>query len=434
VPKPDQVIRGAWGLASRSSLFLASFASARILVYVIPLTIAAMVPGSLYGAIEVALSISLLVASFTIAIPLAGANQQFLIARRKGMGHLFTMLAIVSAFLSLIVSWIFYIAGAQLQVQLITCAIGVGMFHSLFATWFRMHGMRIATAWSDGTATFIIGLIILSLVITDLPLTILSVAMGYTLLVTLLLAGTLLARMRVEKTDLRSLLLESCQIGLPMVAVGSMSIWLGIGGRIIVGIISFKDVAAYSLAFRVAGLALGVHQLAVTALFARLYRSPTRWADRVFSWFLLAATLVLAGLMLLGPTIMGWFEMNALERGGMEIFRRILPANCIQTLFWIGYAMLQMRINRYHLSSRAILPTAAVLAIGLAIIFGYGLLVSDDAVVVSWMVAAHSAALFAVNWLLLARARLPHRRLGLTMIAGTVILVFVTVITTLLTV
>jgi len=422
MPNFTKALGNRFGIVSSSALFLASFASARILVYLVPLVIAAKASGVVYGAIEVALSVSLLVASFTISIPLAGANQQYLVAGRQGMGHLFTVLAIAGGTISLTICLIFFIADASRPVQLAVCAIGAAIFHTLFVTWFRMHGMRNAIAWSDGTATFIVGLILITLTASGLLLTVSNVALGYVAIIALLLIGALFIWFRVEKTDLKNLFLDCCRVGLPMVAVGSLAVWLGIGGRITIGLVSFKDVAAYSLAFRIAGLALGVHQLAVTALFARLYKSRTRWVDPMFSWFLIAASVLLTGLMLLGPLLINWFEMSSLDGGGEKVFRLILPANCIQTLFWIGYAMLQLRINRFNLSGRAILPTVVVLVLGLLLILGYGWFVSSDAVIISWMIAAHGAAFFTVNWVLLARNRLPHIRVGLTMIGGTLLL------------
>ncbi len=83
-----------------------------------------------------------------------------------------------------------------------------------------------------------------------------------------------------------------------MTVVATLAIWLGVGGRIIVGFLNPEALAAYGVAFRVAGFALGVHQLAVTALFARLYAARTKVADPMIAGFFMvstfAATLAIA--------------------------------------------------------------------------------------------------------------------------------------------
>ena len=144
-----------------------------------------------------------------------------------------------------------------------------------------------------------------------------------------LVTGAALLRHRVAR--LRARLGRASRIGLPMMVAGIFSIWLGVGGRILVGITSAADLAAYSLAFRISGLALGVHQLATTAAFPTLYAARTRQADRLLSLFMVAVLAVSVLLALAGPFVVDLFSFSALRGQDRKTFKALVPLTSFQT-------------------------------------------------------------------------------------------------------
>jgi hypothetical protein len=240
--------------------------------------------------------------------------------------------------------------------------------------------------------------------------------------------GFAAALLRFRSSALLARLADAARIGLPMVITGVFAVWLGVGGRILVGLFNPGQLAVYGLAFRIAGFALGVHQLATTALFARLYRARTAWADRTFACFLIPIALLLAGISMLGDRVIGAIGFEALRPVDEPVFASLLPVVALQTFYWIGYAMLQVRVNRSKLAGKSVLPTFVLTVGGVAVICAVGQLVSDSVVLISWLVAAHSAAYFFLSWFILARRGLPHRRIGWVGIAAGLFLVLIALV------
>ena len=409
-------------LTGRNALFLGNFGFAKVIIYLAPLLLAYFTSSEIYGAIEFSQSLGLLIISFSAGIPLAGLNQRYLVNGDRNIGDLFYLLTMAFSLLTIILTAIGWVLEWPAIPLLVIASISSALLHNVIATWFRMIGARNRIAWADGTATLLAGLLVLLVIISPSDMSIRALTGAYVALNFLitLISGALWSRHRRPAAFGR--LRQMFMIGLPMTIVGGLAIWLGIGGRIIIGFISAKDVAVYGVAFRIAGLALGIHQLAVTALFAKLYRSRTRFADPVFSLFLSAVALLCLLLSASGPVIIYFVDFESLDSYGRELFAAVLPATACHTLLWIGYAMLQMRINRFRLAGQAIIPTIAVTVVGIAVIFAVSFFVGYDIVLVSWMITVHAAIFFLVNYLILAKNGIPHRRVGAVTFVGAVII------------
>jgi len=398
--------------------FAANFGLAKGAIYLAPLGVAAVASQAVYGAVELAWSVGLLVASFTIAVPISGINQRFLIRHERHIGDEMAFLLLVFAGLSLVAAFVGYFAGAPPSLILIAAAFGSTAIHTEASTLFRMYARPNLSAWSDGTAMLCTALIILICLLFGIGLSIWSLTIGYVALglVATLTAGIILLRMR--KPGLTNRLWRSTTLGLPMVVGGVMALWLGVGGRLTIGALVTHHIAAYSVAFRVAGLALGLHQLATTLYYARLYASRTRAADALISRFYVAVAVFSLLMSLGGAAVIARLHLKALPVTEMATFQAILPIVSIQIFFWIGFAMLQMRINRSGLAGRAIWPLTAVTLGGALVIFGTAMIVEPDVIWVCWGIALHAGTYFATAYLLLARKRLPHVRMGTIGLCG----------------
>jgi hypothetical protein len=412
-----------------SGIFLVNFFVAKISVYLAPLAIAAIVSGPVYGAIELAQSYGLLISSILVGAPLAGITQNYLI---RGRGNVIDELSALSGtfcVFTVLGFFLGYAAGLNSGILLIIAAFASTVIHNVAATWFRMRAARNISAWVDGTALLLaVGVVALAIVFNG-KAELWPVTIGYLLLAAIAAVLSAVLFFKTVKPGWIGRLWEATQIGIPMVVVGTMATWLGVGGRMTIGVLEPQYVAAYGVAFRVAGLALGFHQLAVTGLFAKLYRARTRESDAIISFFLTGVCIILVGIAFSGQLIVDYFDFEALDEKGDMMFVRLLPITCLQTFFWIAYAMTQLRVNRSRLAGKSVIPTAVVMGVGIAIIFGASFFLHVGIEVLCWLIAAHAAAFFCVNVVMLGHVgRLPHNRIMIVAIIGGIILTLIPLI------
>lgn len=419
-------------LAFRNFGFLASFALAKLSIYFIPLLLAATTSAEVYGGIEFSWSVGLLLSGFLAGAPLSGATQRYLVLGDRDVGDIVALTAAVLCLLGLAVWAGGSLLAASPAIAIATTGFAIATVHNCTSALFRMLGRRNLTAWADGTATLVTGLLVLIVWLISGRVTLGALTLGFGLFGIAAAAVALLAFVRVRRPDLKGRLQRAWTIGLPMVAGGVLAMWLGVGGRLTIGLLTPHDVAAYGVAFRVAGLTLGLHQLATTALFARVYAARTRAADRMFAPFLVAVGAASLGIAVFGGPLVAYFAFSSLQGGGEAVFLRILPVVCIQVFFWIGFAMLQLRLNRSRLAGQAFWPLFWVTVGGAGLILASGKWGGLGPLGICWGIALHSACYFATAWWVLARRGLPHMRLGLTGVAGGCALTLVALLETFL--
>lgn len=412
----------------RKALFLANFSAAKGAIYVVPLLIAAVAPSSVYGAIEFGWAFALIAAAIVVGAPLGGINQRFIVHKDGAVLDELALVAAAGALVAVLLWAVGAALGLRLEWQVAFASLGVAVLHNAAATLFRMRGDRNLTAWFDGTATIAAGVIIALLWLVSAQMDVSGLGMAYALAAGVIAAGGALGFVALRQPGLPARMAKSWAIGLPMLAGGILAMWLGVGGRMIIGFLDANLVATYSVMFRVAGLALGIHQLAVTALFARIYGARTREADRLLLPFLAGVTALTALIALIAPPLVHLAGFEALAGGGEEQFRRALPIVALQVYFWIAFAMLQMRVNRAGLAGRAFWPTLWVTLGGTALILGAAKLFDLGLVGLCWGIALHSAAYYAVEWFVLARARLPHVKVGWCSLGGGLLLAAIAIL------
>jgi O-antigen/teichoic acid export membrane protein len=416
-------------IAITSGIFLANFFVAKISIYAAPLAIAAIASGPVYGAIELAQSFGLLISSLLVGAPLAGITQNYLIRKQGEVVDQLAAIAAVFCGLTLFGFVFAYALGLNINILLVTASFASAVIHNVAGTWYRMRAARNISAWVDGTALLLaVGVVALAIIFNG-KAELWPVTIGYLALAAVGAICSALLFIRTVKPGWPVRLWEATRIGIPMVIVGTMATWLGVGGRMTIGVLDPKNVAAYGVAFRVAGLALGFHQLAVTGLFAKLYRARTRESDAIISLFLAGVCIILIGIAFAGQLIVDHFDFEALDQNGNALFVQLLPITCLQTFFWIAYAMTQLRVNRSRLAGKSVIPTAVVMGVGIGIIFGASHFFHVGIVGLCWLIAAHAAAFFCVNIVMLGFVgRLPHNRITIVAITGGTILTLIPLI------
>jgi O-antigen/teichoic acid export membrane protein len=411
---------GRW---RRSDLFfLANFGIAKLAVFVMPLALAAFASPRLYSGVELALAIGLQSCAVLLGAPLAGVTQLYLVRGDRQVGDVLPLITFIAALVLLAATILLWLAAANIIAVLAAAAISAVVLQNTAATWFRLRGERNRTAWADGASLLIAGIVVLGAAMIDGPDSLGLAAIGFAGTTALLMTGSAYWLLRHRVPGLRERLQRTSRVGLPMMVAGIFAIWLGVGGRILVGLTSASDLAAYSLAFRISGLALGIHQLAATTAFLTLYAARTRRSDQVMSYFLLGVLAVLVIVAVAGPFLVDFVRFSALSGRDLQIYRLLVPLTSFQTFFWIGFALLQFRINRSGSARSAIMPIVLITIGGIGVILLIARFVSHDIRVVTTLIALHAAAYFATFWVLLAKRKLPHRRVGATGLAGGLIL------------
>ena len=403
--------------------FLSSFIVAKAAIYLLPFAIAYVATPELYAGIETALAGGLLVAAIFAGAPMLGINQAVLIKKQTELtAHRWFIGAGTTCF----VCAVFLIVSSFTDNSLLLLIIAVtggSVLQNVLSGAFRMQDKRISTSWADGYAVLSISI---SLAISIALLSngdIRNVAWVQMLVVAATGIALALQYWRSGQPVTLASIRYVSRLGLPMMVLGVCAIWIGTGGRIQIGAISLSSLAIYALAFRVAGIAHGIRQFAATAFFVQIYRAERNLADRWNAYFLGAVVLLLVLLCIVAPAGLSFVDFAAVSGVDMKVFAYVLTATSVHTLFWIGYAMLQTRINRYEIASRLILPTMAVSIAGVAAFGIIAILATTDLIILSWTITAHAAAYFALNALALVRIGEPHPNVVMTCLIGSVVLI-----------
>lgn len=398
--------------------FLANFGLAKLAVYFIPILIAFYAGSEFYGAIELALATSLLLATLLTGAQVSGITQLFLVHNKREVNDLLLSLTAVPAIAGGMAAAFLLLIDGPITLALTCAVLPLAISQNIAGSWCRMMERPNFTAWSDGISVLLCGLTcIIALSRPDEALTRSGTAV-LALVSCSIGLGCAMFFHRSRLPSFRKRIWAASEIGMPIMISSTLGIWLGVGGRILMGVVNAADLAVFAVAFRIAGLVLGVHQLATTAFFARLYRSRTREADRIFTYFFATIGLMAALISIAGPWIVDRFQFVSVSGDDNLELHVLIPIAGAQTFFWIGHAMLQMRINRAGLAKSTIAPTLALTIGGAIIIIAAGLGLSNDVRFVSVLISIHAACYFALNWILLALRGLPHTRLGIAAIIG----------------
>lgn len=401
---------GSLGDFKRRLLLVGNFAVARALVYFSPFLIAILVEPEAYGVIELSQAIGLLAAGLIATAPLSGVTQRYLVGSLRYFWDIVSFTVFLGGALGLAVSAICLSLGANTTTIFVSAVLPLAVVHNTVSAISRTMGLKIITAWSDGFYILFTTLVILVIFLMQNRVAIDDISPPFVLFSAALTLISGLAFLRLKRDGFVSRLKAVVGIGLPIAVVSMMSIWLGVSGRVTIGIFTESSLPAFAMAFRVAGLSLALQQLSTVILFVRLYTSRTKQSDAILGIIYSSVLCLLVLICLVGPYLPMIVDIRALSGIGQETYRQLLPLASLQVFFWIGYAMLEMRINRYRLSARAIGPMCAVFVSGGCLIAGVGFFLAAGPLLLCWLTAFHTAAFFGVNVIVLARRGVPHRR------------------------
>ena len=401
-----------------AALFVfANFAFAKVVILAAPIGIAAITIPGIYGRIEVAYAFALILAGLPLSAPLHGISHRYLMGEQPIVADQTCALMVAMCGASLLGVTCAYLLGASGLVLMAIAMVGVTAFQVSAAFLLRMRGRLYLMAWSEGVTLLSVAVMACAglFLPTGRPLAIFIGGLAGLSLVGF--AAAVVGLARTIQPNLGRRLAAAARIGLPMCAFGLFNSWAGVSGRVLVGLLSLEDAAAYGVAFRISAVAVGLYTLATTVLWSRIYTASTQAADKMLAGFLAVVAVLVFLVSLVGPWLVVSLDLLALDRRSLAVAPVILPVVALQMFFWAGQSLLQPRINRTGSAGKSLVPMIVITVVGAAIIVVAHTL-GARFVLICWLLALYSAAFFFGTLLVLARNDTSHRAMAWTGAVG----------------
>ncbi len=158
--------------------------------------------------------------------------------------------------------------------------------------------------------------------------------------------------LRVRTKSIQAILHDDCReilrFSLHMVVSGFIVYWLTSSARIYIGyFLGYEDVGIYSFYFRLAGIAVVIHQFLYIAFFQKLYMADNRRLDLYYT---IVMGLVLCGNLMCyfaSPLLLPLFDVQQI--GGQN---KLFILLVIQMVIWCGISLGEGLIGRENLVRR----------------------------------------------------------------------------------
>jgi hypothetical protein len=395
----------------RTLVYLANFGLARGTAFIGPLALAALLPGAVYGSIELGLSAATMIA-LAAGLGIASAVPQLTLLRRAvPVIDLLAVLVAAAGAVLLAAGALAWSLGHMIAALALFMAVAA-LAQGALSVYCRSFSLRNWASWTDSSftlAALAIGLCAVALGRADVA----AFTAGFAgLALAIALTGAALGR-RFAAGDLAGRLRRAFRLGLPLLTYSAVGVWIAASGRLLLGaFLSVRDVAVYSFEFRLASVLLVIHAVVATGLFARVYSMRTRRFDRVAAvYFAMIGALALI-LSLAAQYALPYVKAPAIADGNLAEAMAIFPLVANQALGWNASALLEVRINRARLASRAALGAAAAAGMTAISIWLMSLVAIPSLPRLCLMISAQWAALNAVQLCVLARKGLPLPRIA----------------------
>jgi O-antigen/teichoic acid export membrane protein len=346
-----------------AATFVLSFALAKGMSFVAAMTIPRLVDTATYGAIELAMTVGILVSSVMgLGVP-AAATRMYLVDRNEAAQFLLAANALWLAVIGLVAA--FVVARLGYDDAIVCCAAILGLYGLQFSasTYTRMRGFIHFSGWFDNITMLLVCGLLLALIgrpysklaDTTLALLLLSAGLG-------LGAGAVLSKAPLRK--LAHQLREALALGLPIMLFASSSLLVFGTMRIAIGrTLSLADVAAYSLCARVSLILVFLSQVLATGFFRRLYQMEGAEVSKIFTaWIVVlsgSATVLAVAAHFAAPLLVVGTDISAVKVDAL------FASVTVQTSLWILNSNLEMYIVRELKSQQAALVFVLTAAAGL---------------------------------------------------------------------
>lgn len=341
--------------------FLFVFVGAKVVALVGMLWLARVAAPEVFGGVELALSAALIVAGVgLLGIPGGVTRLSLAMDEPRIADHLsFTALCIagpatISAFTTLA------LGGSPVAVlMLASCAVVA--FQVSASTYARIRARPMLNSVVDPLPVLSMLTIALGLWATD-RLTMAAMAVTMTLLACALTMGLAIGFALLRRPQFLVSYRRALAISLPLLAFSGVAMMVGAGLRPLLGIrFSLEDLALYSLCFRLCAPSMLMHQMLMTAFFARMYQATDKAFDRVVTGLAGACILTVIVLSLSMPILVP-MVFPAYEPA-LASLAAIFPLVGLQVVYWILIALMEMKIGRHAVAAGAAVTGYVIFAL-----------------------------------------------------------------------
>lgn len=399
-----------------AGLFLASYGSARGLAFLGPLLLPRVLSADTYGALELALSLAMLLGNAVgLGVPQATARLKLLLGQGRildvlALGFLLSAVPLTAA--SLAADW--FGAAPVVLITLALAAVYGGQYALSF--WARVEGRRFLSTWVDSGTLVLLGIGAAVLLLLQADMSLQTIAVGVWGIAGLLLLGGGVVLSRHRSSDLWNSWRRALREGLPLLATGLVLAGLVAAPRLLAGrFLPLADVGALALAARLCLLLVVVHQLVATWHYRSFFTWPPARCDVIFTCELGVLCLLGCGVMLVWPWV---GPLIAPEFPALPRLTVALVAS--QTILWIGIALFESMLGRQGLGKIAAPALAVVGAVAWGAIEGVFLWLPATPQTVALAGVGLLSCGAATQWLLLRRSGLYLPRAGLALLAAAI--------------
>ncbi len=397
-------------------VFLASFGLSKATAFFGPLVLAALLPASVFGAIELALSAGLVLA-VALSAGVAGSVPQLTLLRRPVpvVDLLAVQTGATGALLGL-VAFACVVSGQAAIAALIALAAAVTLAQFALSAQWRATSRRNLSTWVDNLGVLVATGIGGAIVVANRP-DIGALVAVYGAAVAVGVVGCGVIAQRARAPDLRARFNRVMALGGPLALYTLAGVWIASSGRVLVGLVRpIEDVALFAYCARISLVIIVLHALLTTAFFVRIYRLRTRQFDRLGAIYFAGIAMFCACLMLAAPYVLPRIPTRAVRPDDMAKAIEVFRILAVFAFAWGVCGQLDMRINRCRLAGPAAWRNGLI-ALAIVLVFLVARATTGlELAQAAWLVAGQMVAVVAAQLWTLWQRRLAMPRV--TLVAG----------------
>jgi O-antigen/teichoic acid export membrane protein len=355
--------------AGKGALFLGNFGFSKAIAFFGPLAMAIRLDAATYGAIEIALACGLFL-SLGLSLGLPSAFPQMTL-RRRPVAIIDIIALLMAGNIGLLLAGALFalIIGAPDLVALSLAVTALSVVQGGAGVVAQTLSRRNAAAWLSSFSIIVVSCAALGLN---------ALGLGGQRALALALCGVGVILLGVSgfqawqhrQPEFRLRLSETWTQARPLLLGALVSVWIGNSSRVLLGLyFPLEMVALYSFGFRIAAVALVLHQVLTMAVFGRLYTLKARAFDRLGSVYVgvLGVALFVVGLVF--PFVLPLLAPKAISPQLMAMAVTIFPVIALQVFAWIAGASLELRVNRVRRAGQAAVASAVVAVVTIGILW-----------------------------------------------------------------
>ena len=379
--------------------FLTLFIGVKVVALIGILWLARVSSPEVFGAVELSLAVSLMVAGIGLLGVPGAATRLALTLNQPEIDDLLAFAALVVCLPASGAAIAVLVVGGPPVWVLLLASCAAACFQTIASTWARVRRRPLVNSIVDPFTILSVLLVGAGLRAFDL-LTVINLAKALTILSIFLTVGLVVLFSTRRGVGFAARYKNALIIAGPILALGGVSILVSSALRpVLGGLFSLQALAVYSLCFRLTAPCMLLHQVFATAFFARIYQAGDRRFDQLAAGLAVACLAIIGALLLvMRPMIETVFPAYA---ASVEIMAHLFPLVGLQVLLWILNALLEMRVARHGVAGRAAVLGYMIFGVGIGAI----ILLRPDTLAQATAIFTVSLLLFATGQIVMLRSR-----------------------------